>query len=218
MRFRYVALGLLLSVSVVFAGAGPPPFTNGSPLSSGIDGTYNAIARGTNLTGVISFAIQSGIQVGTVAGNGWTFFVDGQILQGNTTVTISDGDIAGILNGGGIPSALASKNLTFPVIFDVAGNASAGEFTGKLDQTSPTGAITGSGILEGTPGRTDQLVIISALTLDGSGGVGGGLAGVDVIPIVIPGSSLATSNFTFRGTRQSTDAIENGQASATASP
>ena len=47
------------------AMAGPPPFTNESPLLSGMDGIYQAIASGVNLTGVFSFQIVDGIQTST---------------------------------------------------------------------------------------------------------------------------------------------------------
>ena len=46
----------------VYASTGPPPFTNGSPLVSGVDGFYQATARGRNLTGVFRFTYANGVQ------------------------------------------------------------------------------------------------------------------------------------------------------------
>ncbi len=84
------------------AMAGPPPFTNESPLLSGMDGIYQAIATGVNLTGVFSFQIVNGIQTSTqsVTINSWVFFVDGNIFQGSVAAAISQTKVAGVLNGG----------------------------------------------------------------------------------------------------------------------
>ena len=64
MKAAFSLLVLVATIGLARAGsfAGPPPFTNGSPLQSGTDGTYQAVASGTNLTGVFSFVISGGIQ------------------------------------------------------------------------------------------------------------------------------------------------------------
>ena len=57
---------LIATISLARAGygilVGRPPFTNSSPLQSGTDGIYQAIASGVNLTGVFSFQIVNGVQ------------------------------------------------------------------------------------------------------------------------------------------------------------
>ena len=104
MKAVFCLLILLASVNLARAGdfAGPPPFTNDSPLQSGTDGIYQAIASGTNLTGVFSFVISNGIQTSTQTRtiNSWVFFVDGNIVQGSVTAAISRGRLAGVLNAG----------------------------------------------------------------------------------------------------------------------
>jgi hypothetical protein len=52
MKIAASFLVFLTGIVHVYASAGPPPFTNGSPLVSGVDGSYQATARGRNLTGV----------------------------------------------------------------------------------------------------------------------------------------------------------------------
>jgi len=217
MKFRLVSLGLFLFVSASIAGTGPPPFTNGSPLDTGVDGNYTAIASATNLTGVINWAIDGGIQIllTSTSATGWTFFVDGQVLQGLTTATISNSKVAGILNGvsTSVPTN-ADGSVTLPTAFVVPGNAAAGSFTGKLDQTSPMGLITGNGVITGTPGRDDQLVVIvdptAEITLSTDP-----IPAVTIDVITIPGSTIPTSPFILRGSRQSTLP---GHASSDSSP
>ena len=81
MKAAFSLLVLVATISLARAGsfAGPPPFTNGSPLQSGTDGTYQAVASGTNLTGVFSFVISGGIQTSdsNAVINSWVFFIDG---------------------------------------------------------------------------------------------------------------------------------------------
>jgi hypothetical protein len=62
MKIAASLLILIAFVAYVQASAGPPPFTNGSPLVSGVDGSYQATARGKNLTGVFRFTYANGVQ------------------------------------------------------------------------------------------------------------------------------------------------------------
>ena len=104
MKAALSLLVLVATINLARAGefAGPPPFTNDSPLQSGTDGTYQAIVSGTNITGVFSFVISGGLQTSDQSAtiNSWVFFVDGNIFQGSVTAAISRGKVAGILNGG----------------------------------------------------------------------------------------------------------------------
>ena len=87
---------LIATIGLARAGsfAGAPPFTNNSPLLSGMDGIYQAVASGTNLTGVFSFQISGGVQTPTqnVTLNSWVFFVDGNVIQGSVAAAISQGE------------------------------------------------------------------------------------------------------------------------------
>jgi hypothetical protein len=110
-----VALLILIVVSeYLHASAGPPPFTNGSPLVSGVDGSYQATARGRNLTGVFRFTYSGGRQTsnpqlptGTVASlltdpyNDYVFFVEGVVFRGLVQANINVNSVAGVLDNGG---------------------------------------------------------------------------------------------------------------------
>jgi len=192
---------LLLSFLAASAQAGsfggPPPFKNGSPLESGTDGIYQAVASGTNLTGIFSWAISNGIQTSGATNNNWIFFLDGQVLSGTVSANVSQDKVAGVLDSGfgtGVPTN-ADGSVTLPLVFVVPGNAGAGQFNGKINLKSPIAYFSGNGTLSGTPSRTDQIVFIS------EGPLGGG---VTLTPVVIPASALGKVDFKFRGSRLST--------------
>jgi len=103
---------LLLAFAAASAQAGsfggPPPFTNGSPLQSGVNGAYQASARGSNLSGIITFAYSGGVQTTTASQNKWVIFYQGEIFAGFTDAAINDGNISGVLE----TSALGPKTRT----------------------------------------------------------------------------------------------------------
>jgi hypothetical protein len=208
---------LLASINLASAGdfAGPPPFTNDSPLQSGTDGTYQAIASGVNLTGVFSFVIEGGIQTSgqTATLNSWVFFVDGNIFQGSVTAAISRGKIAGVLNGGVTTLSFErGEALTLPSAFVIPGNTASGEFNGSFQVNSPLAVFEGKGSLEGTPDRTDQLIFLTEPTVTTVVQTGTTTTTTTspatnfqaVFPINIPGAGIAESRFRFNGTRVST--------------
>jgi hypothetical protein len=210
MKAALSLLILIATINLARAGdfAGPPPFTNESPLQSGTDGTYQAIASGRNLTGVFSFVISGGIQTSTqsVTLNSWVFFVDGNVLQGSVSAAISQGRVAGVLNAGtaNLPTN-EDGSVTLPTAFIIPGNAASGEFSGGIWYNSPLGAISGDGVLSGTPRRVDQLiVIIDPATLPANAIIDTNFTPVTTIPIIIEGSSFARTEFDFQGTRVST--------------
>ena len=208
MKAVFCLLILFASVNLARAGfAGPPPFTNDSPLQSGTDGIYQAIASGTNLTGVFSFVISNGIQTSTQTRtiNSWVFFVDGNIVQGSVTAAISRGRLAGVLNAGA--SNLLTNDdgsVTLPAAFVVPGNAASGEFSGSFQYNSSLGIFEGKGSLEGAPPRTDQLVFIDepqAAVISNGTVVTPATTPVTVTPITIEGSTFDRTRFRFNGTR-----------------
>jgi hypothetical protein len=83
MKAALSLLCLIATMNFAFAFAGPPPFTNGSPLITGTDGTYQATASGVNLTGVFSFVISGGLQTSTSSSviNSWVFFVEARSFK-----------------------------------------------------------------------------------------------------------------------------------------
>ncbi|HEY5705511.1 MAG TPA: hypothetical protein VIS96_08065 [Terrimicrobiaceae bacterium] len=217
MKAAFSLLVLVATISLARAGsfAGPPPFTNESPLQTGTDGTYQAIASGVNLTGVFSFQIVGGIQSSTqtTTVNSWVFFVDGNILQGSVVAAISQGKVAGILNGSDVNvPADDAGNLVVPSAFIIPGNAASGRFDGCISYNSPLGAFEGDGLLTGAPARVDQLVFLLGSTDSSTSTATGGTAdsttgtGVVIQPLAIPAGNFDETKFKFHGTRVSTGA------------
>jgi len=203
MKRSIAFLLLAFSAATVHAGSfgGPPPFKNGSPLQSGTDGVYQAVASATNLTGLFSWTISDGVQTGGKTNNGWIFFVDGELLSGTTSANVSEDKVAGVLDAGfsnGIAQS-ANGTVTLPLIFVVPGNAGAGEFNGKIDLKSPIASFNGAGKLSGTPARVDQIVYVYDMSKFTS--ISGAFNPVTITPVPIPGSSLGTIPFKFRGSR-----------------
>jgi hypothetical protein len=215
MKAALSLLALIATINLARAGAfdGPPPFTNGSPLQSGTDGTYQAVAEGVNLTGVFSFVISDGIQTSDQSAtiNGWVFFVDGNIFQGSVVAAIVEDDVAGVLNGEvasqGVPIG-PDGTVTIPTAFIISGDSASGDFSGSISLNSPVAAFEGRGSLKGTPERVDQLVSISEpvqAVVDANGNVVvPAIPPVTVTPIVIPAGSAGETRFRFEGTRVST--------------
>ena len=165
MKIPAALLVLIAASEYLFASAGPPPFRNESPLITGTDGIYQAIATGVNLSGVFSFQISGGIQTASanLNINSWVFFLEGQIIQGTVSAAISEGKVVGILDGGGIPDPPITEDgqLVLPTAFVIPGDAASGKFNGSINYRSPLGAFEGRGVLTGAPARQDQLVTIS---------------------------------------------------------
>jgi hypothetical protein len=206
-KFLFVSLTLFFAPLAAHAGNmfGPAPFRNGSPLTSGTDGIYQAVATAPNLTGVFSWAISSGSQTATAKDNKWIFFVDGQVITGATVANVSEGKISGILDSSTQTSFPTSANGTveLPIVFIIPGSAGAGTFQGNINLKSPVAAFNGEGILQGSPRRVDQVVYINdlpdAFIIDNTT-----FDPVIVSPVLIPGSSLERTEFKFSGTRLST--------------
>jgi hypothetical protein len=121
-----------------FAGAlfGPPPFTNGSPLQTGVQGTYQASAVGPNITGIIRFAYNSQGNPSALGFNDYIFFVNGTIVAGETEAAIMDDKIAGVLNQPNTPTTPPTDGY-----FDSLG----GYFKAKIENNSPFYSFKGSG-------------------------------------------------------------------------
>jgi hypothetical protein len=154
MKFAFSLFALALTVTFAQAGGfgGPPPFTNGSPLVSGVDGSYQGIARGKNLTGSFRFTYSGGRQTSSpsVSANGiisdpyndYIFFVDGLAYRGITQADVNDGTISGVLDNGAanVPNA-GTTNTSYLQVFTFL----AGYFNGSMDNNSPVAAFSGNG-------------------------------------------------------------------------
>jgi len=205
MKSAFSLLVLIATIGLAHAGGfgGPPPFTNGSPLQSGTDGVYQAVASATNATGLFSFSIVGGVQTTTANVNKWVFFVDGNILSGSVVANVSNDQVTGVLDSGfstGISTDEDGK-LELPAVFVIPGNAAAGYFNGSIDLNSPIAAFSGEGSLQGTPKRDDQIVFISDSPVQQSEFVS---SFVTIETVTIPGSTFAVTPFKFRGTRLTT--------------
>jgi len=118
MKTVFALLSLIATIGIANAGGfgGPPPFTNGSPLISGVDGSYQATARGSNLVGVFRFTYANGRQVSltnsstvvttnsvlTDPYNDYVFFVGGVSYRGLVQANINQANIDGVLDNGGV--------------------------------------------------------------------------------------------------------------------
>ena len=140
MKRSIAFLLLAFSSATVHAGSfgGPPPFTNGSPLTSGVSGTYQASARGNGISGVIRFSYASTGNPSATGVNDYLFFVNGTIVTGKTEAAIMTSNIAGVLNTPSTPIVPPTMGY-----FDSLGGA----FTAKIDTQSPTYSFKGSGSL-----------------------------------------------------------------------
>lgn len=155
MKFAFSLFALALTVTFAQAGGfgGPPPFTNGSPLVSGVDGSYQATARGRNLTGVFRFTYSGGRQTSapTLSANGvlsdpyndYVFFVEGYSYRGLTQANVNDGSVSGVLDNGAanVPNGASGGATTYLGIQTFM----SGYFTGKMDNNSPVASFSGSG-------------------------------------------------------------------------
>jgi len=209
MKVLSILVGFAVSSVVALAGSfgGPAPFSDGSPLSSGTDGVYQATARGVNATGVISFAYSGGSQTTFAPQNDWSFFVEGQVVEGATTATISDGNIDGILDGTSVNlNEDAEGQIQFPLVFISAPNTGSGTFTADLDFSDATSQFTGDGVLTPAAPNVTEITIVN--TVQGSSNIffaggGGGISATN-FTITNGGGNFLPVSFTVRGTRTST--------------
>jgi hypothetical protein len=140
MRFLPTLALFALAMSTASAGSlfGPPPFTNGSPLSTGVEGSYQASAVGQGITGIIRFAYNSDGNPSALGNNDYIFFINGTIVTGQTDAAIMTNKIYGVLNTPDPilpPPSLSS--------FDSLG----GSFNAKINTKSPFYSFKGNGFL-----------------------------------------------------------------------
>jgi len=132
-------LVLIASATYASASAGPPPFTNGSPLVSGVDGSYQATVRGKNLSGIFRFSYTSGNQTVTDIGNSYAIFADGQCYTGDVHAAINTDTVGGVFD------TSDTEN----------GNTASGFFNGSMDQNSAYASFSGEGALTLVNGTTN---------------------------------------------------------------
>jgi hypothetical protein len=216
------AFALLAVATASHAGSfgGPPPFTDLSPLQSGIDGSYQATCKGDNLVGVLRFAYSNGVQSGITTANTYSFFVAGQVVTGGVTASITGKDLAGVLGGQDFAVPTSSDGTSeLPLVFIVRGNRANGQFTGKMDLEDRMSVFNGKGEIAPAPPETNTVILIQT---NGGGNLVIGdnastsTSDVTVTPFSIPGSIIPPSTFSFKGVRTSVFAQSQGNQAATA--
>jgi len=214
------AFSLLAAASASFAGSfgGPGPWSDQSPLQSGIDGSYQATARGLNLTGVFRFAYENNVQSPNATANQYSFFVDGQVVTGGVVAAINGKNIAGVLGGQDFTVPTNNSGSTeLPLVFIVRGNRANGQFQGQINLEDPMAAFNGNGKVTPAPVETNTVILIQTNNFtDAIIVVDSNTASQDVTvtPFVIPGSSIPPTDFTFEGVRTSVFAQATGAAAA----
>jgi len=136
MKLLVSSLALFAAVSSLHAGGfgGPPPFTNGSPLVSGVDGSYQASATASNTSGVIRFSYNNNNQTSTTAGNSYVIFSEGLTFSGPVVASIAINRITGVLNRN---TAQGFTN-----------TALTGYFNAKISTNSPSYSFSGKGFIQ----------------------------------------------------------------------
>jgi hypothetical protein len=201
-------LAILAAAAASHAGSfgGPPPFTNLSPLQSGIDGSYQATCRGDNLVGVLRFAYANGVQSGISTANTYSIFIEGQVVTGGVTASITGKELAGVLGGQDFTVPTSDSGTSeLPLVFIVRGNRANGQFTGNLDLEDRQCAFSGKGEISPAPPETNTVILIQT----NQGG-----SDVTVTPFAIPGSVIQPSTFAFQGVRTSIFAQSQGNQAA----
>lgn len=204
-----LCFGLLVFPVVGNAGNmfGPAAFRNGSPLVSGVDGTYQATARAENVTGIFRFAYSGGSQTADIRKNSWIFFVNGTIQRGSVEANINDSSLAGVLDSAAVlASTNASGGTSLPLIFSSGGSSSsAGTFSGKLNLKDSAGAFNGSGTLLPSPPSTNELTIVAeAAIFNATGDIVGTTIQSTTITNTNAGGTIPPVFYKFRGVHTST--------------
>lgn len=197
-------LAVFATIGFAQAGGfgGPPPFTNGSPLLQGVDGSYQATARGTNLTGVFRFTYSGGRQTSapelptgesvtnliTDPYNDYVFFAEGLTYRGLVQANINTSQVAGVFDNG-------SANV--PVYGATTGGLGvlaflSGFFTGTMDQQSPYAAFSGTGEVTVNTSEEVQTLVPGTGTSDSNPPV------FNTIQVI---SEAFTRDFKFKGVR-----------------
>ena len=131
--FSSVAFVILSSASLFAGSFGAPPFTNGSPLPTGVNGAYQASLRGDNTSGVVGFTYSRGFQTSDATTNFYAIFSEGLVFSGFPQVNIAGSSLSGVFPGNSLGTSQFSSTIA------------NGFFNGKIDQNSPVYYFKGDG-------------------------------------------------------------------------
>jgi hypothetical protein len=202
----FLFLSFIISTFVAHAGNmfGPAAFRNGSPLVTGVDGTYQASARAENVTGIFRFSYSGGSQTANTRQNSWIFFVGGQILQGSVEASIDSTSLTGILDSESLGvNKDTNGQVTLPIYFFSGADSASGSFQGKMNLKSPSGAFNGSGQLLPTPPSSNNLTAIYQEIIRVGNSTATGPIRSTNIPYNTAGGTIKPLDFKFRGVRTS---------------
>lgn len=218
-------LASALALSSLAAHAGnmfsPAAFRNGSPLVTGVDGTYQATARAENVTGIFRFAYSGGSQTSNHLQNSWIFFINGRVTLGSVVANVNESKIDGILDRESSTAFATSTggnstsiSLPFVQLSDTS-DSSSGTFSGKLNLKSPNGAFNGDGVIMPTAQREGSVLVVGEQQvpiLDNAGvpiqNIDGNVQTQNIITSTNvawtnSASLIPNINFKFRGVRTS---------------
>ena len=204
MKTVFSLLAVFATIGFAQAGGfgGPPPFTNGSPLISGVDGSYQASARGKNLTGVFRFTYADGRQTSaptlptgesvnnllTDPYNDYVFFIEGLTYRGLVQANINTSQLSGVFDNGSANVAVYGGTTARLGINAFV----SGYFNGTMDQQSEYSAFSGKGqVTVNESQETRQLV-------PGTGTGANNPAVFNNIQVI---SQAFTRDFKFKGVR-----------------
>jgi len=213
MKRSFFALLATFAAVSAHAGSfgGPPPFSNGSPLVTGVDGSYQASARATNVSGIIRFQYASGVQTSSTSQNNWIFFINGQIQRGSTVANIDSNKVDGVMDSLSAGSSTNSNGtIALPVVLLNANNAASGYFRGKM---SLNGDFNGSGQLQASPASTNQIIAISQI--DAAAAFNPGAIVVTNASYTNAAGTLSNTPFKFRGVRATTTTSSSSSSTST---
>jgi len=195
MKITIASLLAILAASTAHAGSfgGPPPFSNGSALVTGVDGSYQATARATNVSGVFRFQYSGGLQTASTTKNNWVFFAGGQIQRGSVTASLDNSSVTGVLDSVAASTTTSNGSTSLPIILLNSGTSASGDFHGTM---SPNGSFSGSGTLEGSPATTNQIIVVAEQT--------NGSLDTRIVTYSNQAGNLAPTTFRFNGVRLTT--------------
>jgi hypothetical protein len=138
MKRSFAALLAVFATVSAHAGSFGGPTSLSTSTNTTAEGTYQATARGTTISGIIRFAYDAdGNQSATT--NTVVFFVDGIIATGTADVAIMGKKIAGIITS----NTTSTENPTVEQI-----NVTGGSFSATIKSNSANYAFKGNGNLQ----------------------------------------------------------------------
>ena len=221
---------VLIAVSVhVQASAGARPFTDGSPLVSGVDGNYQATARAKNLLGVFRFTYANGAQTSnpqlptgnsvasllTDSYNDYVFFVEGVVYRGLVQANINVFRVAGVFDNGGanVPNFGQTSVVVAPTATPTASPTATPTATSS---TSLQQSLTLNSFMSGFfNGSIDQSSPDASFQGTGSVVVASPATVIAAFTGLVDGSPSFERKFKFRGVRNHTGTTSTTSTSTT---